>query len=175
LPLARASGIRIVSDAIGYAGCALLLALACFDLYARRLPNPLIVGLCMLYVAHARIAATPLSAFEQHAAAALVVLLGGALLFAAGRVGGGDVKLASVLALWIGPHGAIAALAVISLAGLAVAIVGLVADRFARYAAPLPPLMWMIELVSAKRGVPYGVALAFCGVIALLPRGFVIG
>lgn len=162
-------------DAIGYAGCALLLALACFDLHARRLPNPLIAGLCLLYVVHARIEAIPLSAFEQHAAAALVVLLGGTLLYAAGRIGGGDVKLASALALWIGPHGALAALVVVSLVGLGLALAGLAADRFARYAAPLPPLVWVLELVSAKRGVPYGVALALCGVIALLPRALVIG
>jgi prepilin peptidase CpaA len=164
-----------VSDAIGYAGCALLLALACFDLHARRLPNPLIAGLCLLYVVHARITATPLSAFEQHAAAALVVLLAGVLLFAAGRIGGGDVKLASALALWIGPHGALAALVVVSLVGLGLALSGLAADRFARYSARLPLLAWVLELVSAKRGVPYGVALALCGVIALLPRALVIG
>jgi prepilin peptidase CpaA len=164
-----------VSNAIGYAGCALLLALAGLDLHARRLPNPLIAGLCTLYVAHAWITATPFSTFEQHAAAALVVLLAGALLFAAGGIGGGDVKLASALALWIGPHGAIAALALASLAGVIIAIAGLVADRLVRYAAPLPPLAWALGLVSAKRGVPYGVALAFCGLIALLPRAFVIG
>jgi prepilin peptidase CpaA len=165
----------MVSDAIGYAGCALLIALGCCDLLARRLPNPLIAGLCMLYVAQAGIAATPFSAFEQHAAAALVVLLGGAMLFAAGRIGGGDVKLASTLALWIGPHGAMAALAFVSLAGLAIATAGLLADRFARYASPSPPLVWALALVSVKRGVPYGVALAACGVIALLPRTGIFG
>lgn len=175
MPLARARGSRTVSNAIGYAGCALLLALAWFDLHARRLPNPVIAGLCLLYVAHARITATPLSVFEQHAAAALVVLLGGVLLFAAGRIGGGDVKLASALALWIGPHGAIAALVVVSLAGLVLALAGLAADRVARYVTSLPSLVRMLGLISAKRGVPYGVALALCGVIALLPRALVIG
>lgn len=175
MPLARARGSRTVSNAIGYAGCALLLALAWFDLHARRLPNPLIAWFCLLYVAHAWTAAMPFSTFAQHAAAALVVLLGGVLLFAAGRIGGGDVKLASALALWIGPHGAIAALVVVSLAGLVLALAGLAADRLARYAAPLPPLSWALGLISAKRGVPYGVALALCGVIALLPRALVIG
>lgn len=164
-----------MSDAIGYVGCVLLFALAGFDLHARRLPDPLIVGLCMLYVAHAWITAAPFSAFGQHAVAALVVLLGGALLFAVGCVGGGDVKLASALALWIGPHGATAALVVMSLAGLVIAIAGMAADRLVRHAASKPGLVWMLELVSAKRGVPYGVALAFCGVIALSPRAFVIG
>lgn len=164
-----------MSDAIGYAGCALLLALACSDLHARRLPNPLILGFCALYVVRSWLTGLPFSALEQHAALALAVLLGGAALFAAGRIGAGDAKLASALALWVGPHGAMPLLVLVSLAGLAVAVAGLIADSLARVVARLPALAWTLGLVSAQRGVPYGVALAASGVIALLPRPFVIG
>ncbi|WP_206951720.1 A24 family peptidase [Trinickia acidisoli] len=165
----------MVSNAIGYAGCALLLALAYTDLQARRLPNPLVAAFGALYVAHAWLGAVSYSAFAQHVVAALVVFVCGAALYVADRIGGGDVKLASALAFWIGPHGAVPALVFVSITGSVVAVAGLIADRLAPAAAPLPLIGSTLRLVSARRGVPYGVALAACGVIALLPRSFVIG
>lgn len=164
-----------MSNAIGYAGCALLLALAYTDLRARRLPNRLVSAFCTLYVAHAWAAGASYGALAQHAAAALVVLLCATALFAAGGIGGGDVKLASALALWIGPHGALPAFVLVSIAGFAVALIGLVADRLASPAASSPAFACALQLFSARRGVPYGVALSACGVVALLPRSLFFG
>ncbi len=164
-----------MSNAIGYAGCALLLALACTDLHARRLPNLLVSAFSALYFAHAWAIGTTYGTLAQHAAAALVVLLCATAVFAAGGIGGGDVKLASALALWIGPQGWLAALALVSIAGLTLALIGLLADRLAALAASSPAFACTLRLVSARRGVPYGVALSACGVVALLPRSLFFG
>ena len=90
----------------------------------------------------------------QLGVAALVFLLFVAV-FAAGWMGGGDVKLIGALALWL-PLGALATmLVVMSIAGGAVTVLMLAERRLRRRNTDAP-----IE-------VPYGVAIAFAGPLAL--------
>lgn len=161
-----------MSDAVSYAACAALLVLSYWDLSTRRLPNPLVAMFGALYVPHAWLAHTPWSLFAQHAATALVCFAIGAMLHAAGQFGGGDVKLASAVLLWAGPRAALPTLALVSLAGLAIAVLGCVADRLAPAAPIVAPLA---RLWSARRGVAYGVALAIGGWCVVLPRNIVTG
>lgn len=95
---------------------------------------------------------------------AFTVLL---LAYALGGIGGGDVKLAAPVFFWAGPENGMAVLLVIGLAGGGLAVLGLVCDQLRRLPLPecvLQPLLWL----SAKRGVPYGIALATGGALAAL-------
>lgn len=84
-------------------------------------------------------------------AAAVLVVFAGA--FAAGMMGGGDVKLIAALALWL-PFGPFMQLLMImSLAGGAVTL-AIMAERRWRPA-------------STSLEIPYGVAIAFAGLLAL--------
>jgi prepilin peptidase CpaA len=161
-----------MSDAVSYAACAALLVLSYTDLSARRLPNSLVAMFAALYVPHAWLAHTPWASCAQHAATALVCFAIGAALHAAGQFGGGDVKLASAVLLWAGPRAALPTLALVSLAGLVIVVLGCAVDRLAPsmpFAAPLARL-W-----SARRGVAYGVALSIGGWCVVLPRELVAG
>jgi prepilin peptidase CpaA len=92
----------------------------------------------------------------QLAAGAIVfVLLGGA--FYAGMMGGGDVKLASALALWFSPAGTVKFLVLMSIAG-GVLTVGILALHRALRREGRPE-------------IPYGVAIAF-GALAILTQRF---
>lgn len=74
--------------------------------------------------------------------------------FAAGWMGGGDVKLIGALALWLPPSVLLSMLMVMSLAGGAVTLLMLVERRLrAPGGAPVE--------------VPYGVAIALAGLLAL--------
>lgn len=73
--------------------------------------------------------------------------------FALGQMGGGDVKLIGALALWLTPLNLVAMLTIMSLAGGALTIAFLL-DRVARRG-------------TGAIEVPYGVAIAFAGLIAL--------
>lgn len=84
-------------------------------------------------------------------AAAVFALFAGA--FALGQMGGGDVKLIGALALWFPWPSLIMLLAVMSIAGGVVTIV-IAADRWWRRA-------------SGPIEVPYGVAIAFAGLLAV--------
>ena len=86
------------------------------------------------------------------AAAALVVLLVGFMLFSRGLLGGGDVKLMAALALWAGPDLVLPFVFITGIAGGLLSLAMIAPRLIAREGALLagPP-------------VPYGVAVAAGG------------
>ena len=93
-------------------------------------------------------------AIQLAAGATVFVLLAGA--FYAGMMGGGDVKLASALALWFAPSGTVKFLILMSIAG-GVLTLGVLAWHRVKRRAGRPE-------------VPYGVAIAFGGLAILAQR-----
>ena len=89
-------------------------------------------------------------------AAAVVVFILFAAAFYAGLMGGGDVKLASALALWFPPYATIKMIVLTSIAG-GILTLGIVAwHRFKRR--------------PGRPEIPYGVAIAFGGLAILTQR-----
>ncbi|WP_028220276.1 A24 family peptidase [Paraburkholderia oxyphila] len=138
---------------------ALLASLACFDVAQRRLPGKLVGAVALMYFIMAAFAKVSLLSIATHFGVALSAFLIGTLLFAAGMLGGGDVKFAAAVFLWAGVKFAMAAFILISLAGLIVALVALGAGWLARR-APAGALAGIASPWAAARGVPYGVAIA---------------
>ncbi|PLZ03376.1 peptidase A24A prepilin type IV [Burkholderia sp. WAC0059] len=154
--------------AIRLIACALLAVLAWCDVRSRRLPGPLVAALVALYFAAALAAhAAVASVLVHHVAVAVAAFAVGTALFACGALGGGDVKLAAAVFLWAGSTLALPALLLIALAGLAVALLALAASGLVRL-APSSPFGRAARPWSAKRGVPYGVALAAGGAVVIL-------
>ncbi|PMS15344.1 peptidase A24A prepilin type IV [Trinickia dabaoshanensis] len=155
-------------NAICYIAGVLLLALSWTDLRDRRLPDPLVAAFGSLYLVHAWLIAMPWDVVAQHVLTACVCFAIGACLHVAGQLGGGDVKLASMLLLWVGARAACPTLALVSLCGLPLLLIGVAADR-------LVPASTFGHWCSAKRGLPYGVPLAIAGWFALLPHTLING
>jgi prepilin peptidase CpaA len=84
-----------------YAGLLVFAALS--DAARLRIPNNVPLALLALYPLHLLSIADPLIALPALGMAAIVFALG-FVFFARGWMGGGDVKLLSVGALWAGPH-----------------------------------------------------------------------
>ena len=97
----------------------------------------------------------PGMAIQLAAGTIVFALLAGA--FYAGMMGGGDVKLASALALWFSPAGTLKFLVLMSIAG-GVLTLGIVAWHHAQKREGRPE-------------IPYGVAIAF-GALAILTQRF---
>ena len=97
----------------------------------------------------------PGMAIQLAAGSIVFVLLAGA--FYAGMMGGGDVKLASALALWFSPAGTVKFLVLMSVAG-GVLTLGILGWHRARGREGRPE-------------IPYGVAIAF-GALAILAQRF---
>ena len=147
----------LISAALG-----LLLTAAWNDLSARRIPNWIAAAL-------AGVAGVRLALAGDPAAAALALAIAAAafaalaLAFAFGSVGGGDVKLLTATLLLAGPAGAPTLLTVTALAGGAMATVAL-----------LPALRIPLDRLTGHRfarpGLPYGVAIAAGGGLALVQQ-----
>ena len=101
--------------------------------------------------------------FLNFSCGAAILILSGAL-FQRGWVGGGDAKLASATAVWIG-WGSILDY------GLAAAIFGGLLTIFILVfrTAPLPRVLaaqgWIARLHDGRNGIPYGIALAAAGLM----------
>src|SRR6476469_4068394 len=116
--------------------------------------NLTVALLAPLYWLSVALSPWPGVAVQLAAAATVFVLLAGA--FYAGMMGGGDVKLAAALALWFPPAGTIKFMVLMSLAGGVLTLVILTLHRLHRR--------------EGRPEIPYGVAIAFCGLAILAQR-----
>lgn len=148
--------------------CSLVLfRLAWSDLLHRRLPNRLVLILCLLFpLSTLAMGWSPAQMFP-HLFVAVVTLLFCAVLVAMGGFGGGDAKLAAVVMLWAGPAAAGTTLLLITQAGLLLALAGLVAQRRLPSLTPGSRLHRSLSCLAPTPGVPYGIALSFGGLYAV--------
>ena len=146
---------------------ALLVLAALEDVWRLRISN----WICAAIIVAAFVAvilAGPVADLWQNLAVFAGLLAGGTLLFAYGKMGGGDVKLLAASGLWFDLGGAGRMIVMVMLAGGVVAIVVLI----------LRTMKWSqdardrIAILRPKGGIPYGVAIAGGGLAALaLGRG----
>ncbi|WP_232071573.1 prepilin peptidase [Paraburkholderia pallida] len=143
-----------------------LVVLAGFDLRMRRLPNAAVAAFAALYFVNAAMIGLVHASWDIHVAAGAASLGVAALMFRLGWLGGGDVKLAAAVFLWAGPESS-PVLVVVSLFGVLVALAVLAVAGLQRIPA-LAGLSMRLDWIAPARGVPYGVALALGGIVAVL-------
>lgn len=159
------SAISLVT-LIGFAG---LMATAAIEDFRRLvIPNWVILALLALWPAY--LLAKPVAALPVDGAGALGCALGifvvGAVLFARGYIGGGDVKLLAAATLWMGPAATPEFLLLTAFAGgvLAMALltpVGVLVNLSRSLLGPAGP-------DAPANAVPYGVAIAAAALIVIL-------
>ena len=140
----------------------LLLAAAVEDAVRLRIAN-IVVLLVLAGAVLAAILTGPQLSLWQNGAVFIVLLLLGTPMFAAGKLGGGDVKLLAALGLWFDLKGALWMMVAVALAGGVLALLVLAVRSF----------NWSndarkrIVLLRPGGGIPYGVAIAAGGLIAM--------
>ncbi|HET6468518.1 MAG TPA: prepilin peptidase [Geminicoccaceae bacterium] len=145
----------------------LLAAAAVWDFAALRIPNPLTLGLVALCALRAL--ADPLHfPWLEHLAAGLAVFLVTLGLFHFRLIGGGDLKLLTGTALWLGLGGLPAHLVLVALSGAALALLLLAArplvwPLLARL--PMAAAPWIPRALEPGAGVPYGVPIALSAIV----------
>lgn len=136
---------------------AMLIVAAVIDVRTFTISNRLNLAIALgapVYWTSIALAPWPGVAIQLAAAAIVFLLLAGA--FYAGMMGGGDVKLASALALWFSPAGTTKFLVLMSVAGGVLTLALLGWHRAARR--------------EGRPAIPYGVAIAFGGLAILAQR-----
>ena len=139
-----------------------MLHAAVTDLIHQRIRNWMVAGLATAWAPLALVAGLPPAEMLAAAAAALAVFAAGFGCFAAGWLGGGDVKLAAITVLWLGagqavPFVLLASVVGAALTGLLLAIRRLIVRSTGGPAAA----------AAIAHPVPYGPALAAAGLILL--------
>ncbi|MCX7629346.1 MAG: A24 family peptidase [Geminicoccaceae bacterium] len=148
------------------------------DLRARRIPNPAVLAILALWPAHLLLLGRP-SPWWSGPSAALLVLGGGFVAWRLGLLGAGDVKLASALSASVGLEGLVGFLLATGLLGGLLALVVLFVER------AFPMLAFSLSrfgggalferlcrgfgsaAVGRRASVPYGVAIAIAGLLAI--------
>jgi prepilin peptidase CpaA len=159
----------IVADAIRLMLFPALMAFAASsDLLTMTISNRVSLILFGGFFALAAMVGISAADMVSHLSAGCVVLVAAFGLFSRGIIGGGDAKLASAAALWLGFDHLLPYLLFASLLGgaLSVALIWFrmapLPERLARYA-------WVARLHAKDAGVPYGVALA-AAALAVYPE-----
>jgi len=146
----------------------LLLAAAMGDVKTYRIPNAYSLGLLALYPLYALTAPQSVSPLLSLGVMAAVFALG-FTIYAFNAIGGGDVKLLTVAALFAGPRFAVEFLAVTALAGGLVATLMLHRPMRAALAVALDSIgNRTLRDALLTDIIPYGVAIAAGGVYLTL-------
>lgn len=159
------------AQALALAAFSAVMAAAAIEDFRRLvIPNLLPILLCALWPVYFAAAPTLYGALAALGCAA-AVFLGGAVLFARGWLGGGDVKLLSAATLWAGPAGTPSLLILTGVLGGALALfllmpLGRQTLAAARRLLGQPPAQAERALAMP---VPYGVAIAGAALIVTLP------
>ena len=155
-----------------------VMAVAAFEDFRRlAIPNLLPLLLCAgwpFYVAAVPVPGGTVGAALGALGVALAVFLVGAVLFARGWLGGGDVKLLSAATLWAGAPQALGLLVVTGLLGGALALILL--SPFGKFASAARQLLGPPDTPPPSHPgapepavpVPYGVAIAGAGLIVVV-------
>lgn len=130
---------------------AALTAAAIEDSIRLRISNATSLAVLVGALAAMAIQGFPL-ALWQNALVFAVLLVGGTLMFASGKVGGGDVKLLACVGLWVNLSAAVWLLVAVALAG------GILALGFI-VARSLSGRKTRTKLAGGDRGIPYGLAI----------------
>jgi prepilin peptidase CpaA len=134
------------------------------DLLTMRIANWLVLALTVSYLALALVAQTSWTEIGMSFGAAAVVLVIAFAFFAFGWIGGGDAKLVSATALWMGFSFMLPYVVYSALLGGALTLLILAVRRYPLPAA-LARIKWIDRLHDTKSGVPYGIALAIAGLL----------
>lgn len=94
------------------------------------------------------------------------------LMFIAGMMGGGDSKLGSALALWVGLKGIVIYVFWMALMGGVIGVLSLWMKKKKPFSAP-PAGSWMAAAQEGKNAIPYGLAISFGAWMALLHTGLI--
>jgi len=144
----------------------LLLIAGVFDLTTMTIPNWISGLIAASFFAMALMVGLPLIEVFQSLGVALVVLIVGMAMFNFGWIGGGDAKLMTATALWMGWAYIPAFLLGMCLVG-GVVTLALIGVRTIALPKKVSNVGWIARLHSAEEGIPYGIAISVAGILLI--------
>lgn len=153
----------LVPFVLGMVGCAVWAAVC--DVRMMRIPNVISLILLVLFVPAFFLGADVFGPWWHPLAGFGIVFALTFVFYLMGGFGGGDTKLASTLALWVGLRHLFPMFFYVTIAGGVLATAAILIRKHKPFADPRPE-SWIGRLQAGERGVPYGVALSFGALMA---------
>lgn len=144
--------------------CATMVYAGISDLRTMRIPNHLIILLLAGYAAAVPLVGLNLPEVAWSVTAATIIFALGFIGFSYGWMGGGDVKLLAVAALWLGAGNVAPFIFYTSIFGAVLTIITLI-FRVVRLPGAWGGQEWIARLHHRDTGIPYGVAIAAAAVL----------
>ncbi len=144
---------------------ALMIYAAGHDVMTMTIPNHISIALVALFPFAALVSGLTLVEAGWHLAVFTATFAVAVALFALKVFGGGDAKLLSATALFIGPAAMSPFVMGIAVCGGALTLVIIIARRLAPVTEPVGP--WMPRSLVDGQGVPYGVAITAGAFLAI--------
>ena len=137
---------------------------AIMDLFTMTIPNRLSLSLLAGFALMVPFAGLSLETVGWHILTGLGVLVATIFMFWRGWLGGGDAKLLSVAALWIGPKLFLPFIVYVGILGGVLSIAIILYRKF------IPELWvlsqdWAARLHEKKGDIPYGIAIAAAAIV----------
>lgn len=148
------------SASLCFAGATLWAAAT--DLTTMKIRNEVVLFLLAAYGALAPLVGFGAIEIGLSAAVAFGILACMFIFFAFGWIGGGDAKLAAVVALWLGADHAPFFMLYTALFG-GVVTIAFLQFRMMDLPVTCQRLPWIVKLHQSSVGVPYGIAIASAG------------
>lgn len=150
-------------------GCftAAMVCAAISDLRTLQIPNWVSALVAVMFLPSALLADISLHGIAIHYGTGLLLFVIGALLFARGLFGGGDVKLLAATGVWVGWVNLLPYLLVVSILGGLLALASILLRRIKQLPAFLAPLPWLKPGDGRGQPIPYGVAIATAAMLGL--------
>lgn len=150
--------MQVLSTVIVLVFPVLVVWAAVSDFMTMTIANRISVGLFAAGLVALAASGAPMAVFGAHLGAAALVFAIGFACFAFGWMGGGDVKFATAVALWLGWGHLLDYAVTFSVYGGALTLLALFSDRVLD---PLPVLkVGFLARFHEHRRVPYGIALS---------------
>lgn len=142
---------------------AAMIFAAIMDLFTMTIPNRISIAMIAGFALVAPFSGMPVEAIGLHVIAGLGMLALCLFMFWRGWIGGGDAKLLSVAALWIGVELLVPFMAYVGILG------GVLAVALLLYRKYIPEVWimrqeWTARLHKENGGIPYGIAIAAAAV-----------
>lgn len=112
------------------------------------------------------------SGLPSHVISAGIVFIVTVILFALGSFGGGDSKLLTAFAFWVGLKGLLPLLFYMALSGGLLALYALYLKKNRPFKGPQEG-SWVAQVQAGKEKVPYGVAIVFGALVTFIKLGYV--
>ncbi len=146
--------------------------LACVsDVRSMRIPNAYSIIILVTFVLAFLVSPESFGQWWEHLGAFGLMFAVTFIMFIVNMVGGGDTKLASALALWVGLKGLMAYLFYMALVGGLLGILSIILRKKKPFKNPLEG-SWVAQVQAGKSAVPYGIAIGVGAWASLLHTDF---